>query len=937
MGCKESKFEDNYRQQQLVKLCKERLRLLKAAADHRFGLAAAHAAYFGQLAAVGDTLWRFVEEELVVVSSSSSPSPSSLSSSSVSSLEFTVFSDEVKSSEKNKDEKKKKKTTTTTDEKSISKVNHDDVYQGISYVPDDHFASYGYPNYYPWQFPYYSSSNNNNNDDHSNNRSNLGFGYSDYPAYNGGAYYPSFNGGGNNNNGGGGGGNDGSRTTGYTGYYMRKSSSKAPTFVYDEPKDVNNPIYMFNDAQSYGNRNVVVDGKSQEQRQRVGAPTPPPLPTVSAWDYFNPFDSGGYGGAGEMYGYGDGSGDGYGSSSSSQDSREVREREGIPDLEEETETEFSFPSSMNSKRVAPPVRGSQGVPLRDHGHDVPSNNKGNNKSKKKKKHTNGVHNTSSISNSAVNFDQKGASRRAPFVEPELESVDEEREVEDRWFSAETKGSVVTLSTSREEEEEHELRHEQERVHVKKKAVSFEVEGEGDFSHELGQSSEPSSLTTLSAHGTRDLREVVREIKDEFEAATYYGTKVSSLLEVGREPYRSRSTFVKVMSAKVCPTSLTSSHAPSDPAAGYLDEELESTSLASTLDKLYVWEKKLYKAVKDEEMLRLTYEKQCKKLKTLDEQGAESSKIEATQLSIRELLIQINITVKTVNSISTRIHKLRDEELQPQLKELLYGLRKMWKLMLKCHKKQFNAILESKTRSLRANTGLSRDSSARATIQLEAELLKWHQHFNNWIEMQRSYAKNLNGWLEMCIQYEPEITSDGVMPFSPGRYGAPPVFVMCHDWKQAMERVSESEVQSAMNSFATSLGQLWERQDQEHRQRLKTENIYRDYEKQARVFRVEKGKKGHEHEDASSDENSLLIVPSDSGILPVDAKVDLDLMRQRVKEERASHKEAVKLVHDAVSQSVQAGLIPIFESLESFTSQACRALDDVRLEHVSSRV
>lgn len=261
---------------------------------------------------------------------------------------------------------------------------------------------------------------------------------------------------------------------------------------------------------------------------------------------------------------------------------------------------------------------------------------------------------------------------------------------------------------------------------------------------------------------------------------------------------------------------------------------------------------------------------------------------------------------------------------------------MWKLMLKCHQKQFQAILESKTRALKANTGLRKDSSVRATIQLEAELLKWCHRFNNWVDMQRSYAETLNGWLEKCIHYEPEVTADGVIPFSPSRIGAPPVFVICHDWKQAMERVSGSEVQTAMNDFATSLHELWERQDEEQRRRVKAENMYKDFEKQIRGIKMNRQRRGHDHDDALSDKNSLSMIASESGISPLDdLKVDLDSMRQRVREERAGHKEAVKLVHDAVSRSIQAGLIPIFESLESFTSEASKAFDDVRLEHGSS--
>lgn len=63
---------------------------------------------------------------------------------------------------------------------------------------------------------------------------------------------------------------------------------------------------------------------------------------------------------------------------------------------------------------------------------------------------------------------------------------------------------------------------------------------------------------------------------------------------------------------------------------------------------------------------------CKKLKVLDDHGAESSKIDATQASIRKLLTKINVCVRGIDAISSRIHKLRDEELQPQLTKLIHG-------------------------------------------------------------------------------------------------------------------------------------------------------------------------------------------------------------------------------------------------------------------------
>lgn len=63
---------------------------------------------------------------------------------------------------------------------------------------------------------------------------------------------------------------------------------------------------------------------------------------------------------------------------------------------------------------------------------------------------------------------------------------------------------------------------------------------------------------------------------------------------------------------------------------------------------------------------------CRRLRYLDEHGAESGKIDATQASIRKLLTKIDVCIKAVDAISARIHKLRDEELLPQVTELVHG-------------------------------------------------------------------------------------------------------------------------------------------------------------------------------------------------------------------------------------------------------------------------
>lgn len=254
--------------------------------------------------------------------------------------------------------------------------------------------------------------------------------------------------------------------------------------------------------------------------------------------------------------------------------------------------------------------------------------------------------------------------------------------------------------------------------------------------------------------------------------------------------------------------------------------------------------------------------------------------------------------------------------------------RMWKFMLKCHQKQFQAIMESKTRTLKSNSGLQRDSRLRATLELETELRTWCSYFNDWIRAQKSYVESLNGWLFRCLDHEPEVTPDGIVPFSPGRIGAPPIYVICHDWHQAMEIMKEEGVANSMQHFASDLRHLWERQDEEQRHGLKAEFLSKDYDKRKKVLRSKTGKL-ERNQDAMS---AKTIVGSDSGVSRNDdLKVDLDLMRKRIDEERIRHSDAIKLVHDAASSSLQGGLLPIFKALENFSSEALKAHEQVRLQ------
>lgn len=60
------------------------------------------------------------------------------------------------------------------------------------------------------------------------------------------------------------------------------------------------------------------------------------------------------------------------------------------------------------------------------------------------------------------------------------------------------------------------------------------------------------------------------------------------------------------------------------------------------------------------------------LRSQDVTGDDPRLVDKTRKAVRDLHTRIKISIHSIESISRRIEKLRDEELHPQLVELLQG-------------------------------------------------------------------------------------------------------------------------------------------------------------------------------------------------------------------------------------------------------------------------
>ncbi|OWM86968.1 protein ROLLING AND ERECT LEAF 2-like [Punica granatum] len=541
---------------------------------------------------------------------------------------------------------------------------------------------------------------------------------------------------------------------------------------------------------------------SYPQYDRAPAPPPqfpPPSPQNSQWDFFwNPFSSLDY------YGY---------PTRSSLDQtipmddeirglRRVREEEGIPDLEEETEHEC------------------------DH------------------------HEENLMQDRGKNIESDFPKEEEVLVE-DVEDEDEEEEEEEE--EEEDEGTDDNYGNDNGIKELQSCRSNSRNIEITppQNSAKVEIVGKQETSvtgQGTNKGQEKPGFTVYVNRRPTSMAEVIRDLETQFSNICNSANEVSGLLEVSNAHYSTtnelsamkmlnpvalfRSGSSRSSSSRFLISSSSLSKEEADESSSDFSEEssMFSVSHQLTLDRLYAWEKKLYEEVRAGERVRMAYEKKCKQLRNQDVKGEDPSTVDKTRAAIRDLHTRIKVSIHSVEAISKRIETLRDEELQPQLLELAQGLLRMWKVMAECHCSQKRTLdeakillagtpskLEARRRSHISITDPQR--LARSASNLEAELRNWRACFELWVTSQRAYLQALSGWLLRCVRSDPDPSK---LAFSPGRSsssGALPIIGLCIQWSRFLEAVQELPVLDGLDFFAAGMGSIYEQQMKDETRRV----------------------------------------------------------------------------------------------------------------------
>ncbi|XLR25372.1 hypothetical protein S83_053272 [Arachis hypogaea] len=389
-------------------------------------------------------------------------------------------------------------------------------------------------------------------------------------------------------------------------------------------------------------------------------------------------------------------------------------------------------------------------------------------------------------------------------------------------------------------------------------------------------------------------EAMKEIQLLFEKASDSGNPILEMLDVGKLRYH-RNIAVnpvgcKLMQVFTSPSTPVTVHCSMQSSLLVGRRSMGSENVCSTLNKLCMWEKKLYDEVKGEEKLRIIHQNKCRQLRRISKKGADAHKIDSLETMIALLATKMKISIQVVDNISNTICDLRENQLWPHISTFLFRFLRMWKDMLECYKRQCRQIAEARSLDTSFNEKLS-NSHLYAAIKLKSEIKNWTLSFSDWIYAQKSHVKALNGWLVRCLMHDLEETT-AVPPFSSGGIGAPPLFVICSKWSRAMDDLSEKEMVEAVNGFILRVNEILDKHISDPRQKA---TLDKELERQVKILERQEQKM---HKVIQSREIEM------------------------------GRGDAVHRGELLAAMSLQSGLQHIFAAMERFTASATRAYEQL---------
>ncbi|KAJ3691891.1 hypothetical protein LUZ61_000016 [Rhynchospora tenuis] len=340
----------------------------------------------------------------------------------------------------------------------------------------------------------------------------------------------------------------------------------------------------------------------------------------------------------------------------------------------------------------------------------------------------------------------------------------------------------------------------------------------------------------------------------------------------------------------------------------LDNE-EWETLATVLDKMLAWEKKLFDEVKAGELMKIEYQRKIALLNKQKKNSASIEALEKTKAAMNHFHTRYIVDMQILDCTVSEIQHLRDNQLYPKLVALADGMSKMWGEMYKHHEGQRKLVLSL------ANSETTEHHYGH-TSQLCRIVEEWHSHFSDLVTRQKDYIQSLNSWLKLNLILLESSLKEKVS--SPPRPQQPPIQAFLYAWNENLGRLPDDLAKSAINRFLAVLNTINTLQQDEIKQKEKYLKTRKEYERKCRSFEDWYQRYSHKNVPAETDPTEGVTAQKDQ---VAERKFFVESLKSRLDDELEVHNKLARQVREKSLTSLNTHLPELFRDLSDF-SRAC---------------
>ncbi|KAL2474955.1 hypothetical protein Adt_35691 [Abeliophyllum distichum] len=414
---------------------------------------------------------------------------------------------------------------------------------------------------------------------------------------------------------------------------------------------------------------------------------------------------------------------------------------------------------------------------------------------------------------------------------------------------------------------------------------------------------------------KTLTGIVKDLDDYFVKASCGVKNIAVFVDISmgdtflfhslKDNKRNRSSSAKVFSSLTWSWYSKSFRSTKDTGEVYVSgEPCKPGAHCITLQKLYLEEQKLYKAVKEEENAKVEHQRKSSWLDKREEEH-DFAKSEKTRSAVESLQSYILSLQQSISQSYSTISKLINEELHPQLIALASGLMHLWQTMYDCHQVQNHISQQLNHLANQQNTEFTSEYYLQAAAQLKTEVTSWYNSFCKLVKYQQEYVRALFRWTELTVCLR---NVDGC-----GNSSMVHAHALAEEWLLALDKLPDKMVSEAIKSLLSAVHSIVLQQHEEVNLHKRSDKLGRKLERELTALsEVEMKLEGSL---STEDANSALTSKNPLSI----RRAKVEALKRLVDDETVKFGKSVQTTQTMILNNLRTSLPNVFQALMVYSN------------------